>query len=215
MFRDKCLTKQREPLYALRHYILTKQKELGTPGVDFIVHNGGVRLLQCVAVCCSVLQSVAVCWSTLKCEVRCIVHRAGVRLLQCVAVYLLQCVAVCCSVLQCAAKCCSVLRSSVENGYTADFWDDFEALKQCSWIAATVSVNHCNKVCSSRKYESVGQIGRHRGAAVCCSVLQCVAVCCSVLQCVAIVSRKWLYSWVLRRLGGAETVCVNRWNSEC
>ena len=45
--------------------------------------------LQCVAVCCSVLQCVAVCCSVL----------------QCVAVYcsVLQCVAVCCRVLQCVA----------------------------------------------------------------------------------------------------------------
>ena len=44
------------------------------------------RVLQGVAVCCSVLQCVAVCCSVL------------------------QCVAVCCSVLQCVAVCCSVLQ---------------------------------------------------------------------------------------------------------
>jgi len=54
-------------------------------------------VLQCVAVCCSVLQCVA--------AVRCSV-------LQCVAPdtsHVLQCVAVCCSVLQCGVVCCSVL----------------------------------------------------------------------------------------------------------
>ena len=45
-----------------------------------------MRVLQCVAVCCSVLQCVAVCCSVL------------------------QCVAVCRSVLQCVDVCCSVLR---------------------------------------------------------------------------------------------------------
>ena len=44
------------------------------------------RVLQCVAVCCSVLQCVAVSCSVLRC------------------------VAVCCSVLQCVAVCCSVLQ---------------------------------------------------------------------------------------------------------
>ena len=68
------------------------------------------RVLQCVAVCCSVLQCVAVllqcvavCYSVLQCvAVRCSV-------LQCVAVCysVLQCVAVCCSVLQCVAVCWS------------------------------------------------------------------------------------------------------------
>ena len=46
--------------------------------------------MQCVAVCCSVLQCVAV----IEIEWHCTCHR-------------LQCVAVCCSVLQCVAVCCS------------------------------------------------------------------------------------------------------------
>jgi len=46
-------------------------------------------VMQCAAVCCSVLQCVAVCCSVLQCvAVRCSV---------------LQCVAVCCSALQCVA----------------------------------------------------------------------------------------------------------------
>jgi len=56
-----------------------------------------LSVLQCVAVCCSVLQCVAVeCMYLLS-------------VLQCVAVCcsVLQCVAVCCSVLQCVAVCCS------------------------------------------------------------------------------------------------------------
>ena len=55
-------------------------------------------LLQCVAVCCSVLQCV----------------RGPCRSLEyawlCLSVGVLQCVAVCCSVLQFAAVCCSVLQ---------------------------------------------------------------------------------------------------------
>ena len=73
-------------------------------------------LLQCVAVCCSMLQYVAVCCSVLQCvAVRCSV-------LQCVAMCcsVLQCVAVCCSVLQCVAVCCSVLQCVVlsSGGHT-------------------------------------------------------------------------------------------------
>jgi len=52
-------------------------------------------VLQCVAVCCSVLLCVAVCCSVLQCIAVCC--------------SVLQCVAVCCSVLQCIAVCCSVL----------------------------------------------------------------------------------------------------------
>jgi len=51
-------------------------------------------VLQCVAVCYSVLQFGAVC-CTVCCTVCCSV---------------LQCIAVCCSVLQCVAVCCSVLQ---------------------------------------------------------------------------------------------------------
>ena len=119
-------------------------------------------LLQCVAVCCIVLQFLVV---------RCIVPHWWMRydltwhLLQCVAVCsMLQRVAPCCSVvqcftvcnseLQCAAMCCSVL--------------------QC--VAVCCSALQCVAMCCS-----VLQC-----VAVCCSVLPYVAVCCSVLQCVCV-----------------------------
>jgi len=51
-------------------------------------------VLQCVAVCCSVLQCVIVNLVTSKID-------------------MLQCVAVCCSVLQCVAVCCSETSSRV------------------------------------------------------------------------------------------------------
>jgi len=72
-------------------------------------------VLQCVTVCCSVLQLVAVC-SVLQCVAVCC------SVLQCVAVIQWsasmheiiriahQVVAVCCSVLQCVAVYCSVLQ---------------------------------------------------------------------------------------------------------
>jgi len=71
-------------------------------------------VLQCVAVCCSMLQLVAVLFSEMvlsssKCVLQCVVVR---NLMQCVAVCcsMLQYVAVCCSVLQCDTMCCSVMQ---------------------------------------------------------------------------------------------------------
>jgi len=62
--------------------------------------------LQCVAVCCSVLQRVAACCSVL------------------------QCVAVCCSVLQCVAVC-GITRSYVYyDPYICDVTDSFAWLFQ-------------------------------------------------------------------------------------
>ena len=77
-----------------------------------------VRVVQCVAVCCSVLQFVAVCTlgNTLQhtaTHFRFVLQFVAVccRVLPFVAVCcsVLQCVVVCCSVLQCVAVCCSVL----------------------------------------------------------------------------------------------------------
>ena len=117
-------------------------------------------MLQCIAVCCSVLQRVAVyrspliAWSIPKATPFAAVYCSVLQYLavlsnalQCVAVGCsgLQCVAVCCSVLQCVAVCCSV--SLIDNFV---FDPKRHRLLQC--------------------------------VAVCCSVLQCVAVCCSVSQ---------------------------------
>ena len=69
-----------------------------------------MKVMQCVAVCCSVLQCVVI--ATLLAHL--VEHHK--KVLQCVAVYcsVLQCIAVCCSersrVLQCVAVCCSVLQ---------------------------------------------------------------------------------------------------------
>jgi len=56
------------------------------------------RVLQCVAVCCSVLQCVLITrWS--------LAHTSLGSWLKAVCCSVLQCVAVCCSVLQCVAVC--------------------------------------------------------------------------------------------------------------
>ena len=104
-------------------------------------------MLQCVAVCCSVLQGFAVCCSVLWSvadnfsKVRSGVvltcdpdpfQRSWCSLLQCVAVC--HCGAVCCSVLHCVAVCCSVLQCAgkftVPIGYRVDFF--FSVMIECS-----------------------------------------------------------------------------------
>jgi len=77
-------------------------------------------VLQCVAVCCSVLQRAVACLDcppkvatdiiVLQCVAVCC------SVLQCVSMHCsaLQCVAVCCSVLPCVAVCCHVLQCTLE-----------------------------------------------------------------------------------------------------
>jgi len=69
---------------------------------------------QCVAVCCSLLQSVAVCCSLLQSvAVCCSLVQSVASLLQSIAVWcsVLQCVTVCCSLLKSVAVYCSLLQS--------------------------------------------------------------------------------------------------------
>ena len=72
----------------------------------------GTLLLQCVAVCCSVLQCVTFC------RAFCDLWKENGQTLTyketMIGVFIvLQCVVVCCSVLQCVAVCCSVLQCVV------------------------------------------------------------------------------------------------------
>ena len=124
-------------------------------------------LLQCVAVCCIVLQYVAgvfqVCcsvtyqsasvlgskmshYNTLQTHLQrtCNTPSTHCNILQSVLGFSAGGVDVCCNVLQCVVICCSVL--------------------QC--VAVWCRVVQC--------------------VAVCCSMLQCVSVYCSVLQCVVV-----------------------------
>ena len=66
-------------------------------------------MLQCVAVCCSVLQCGDIVVSILRIWCDFIVG-VILRWRLCVLCSVLQRVAVCCSVLQCVAVCCSVLQ---------------------------------------------------------------------------------------------------------
>jgi len=112
-------------------------------------------LLQCVAVCCSVLHCVAVCCSVLQCVFRVYPLLCSIRML-------LQCVAVCCSMLQCVFRVYPLLCS-------------IRMLLQC--VAAFVCC------CSRSRQHDIARRSCSvlSCVAVCCSMLQCVAVCCSVL----------------------------------
>ena len=132
----------------------------------------GMRL-QCVAVCCSLLQFVAVCCSVLQCVAVCC------SVLQCIAVCcsvlqcVLQCVAVCCSVLQRVAVCCSVLQRVVA----------------CCSVSQRVAV-----CCKPRHANTLGNfayflytIGQESDrfsmcVAACCSGSQRVAACCVAIN---------------------------------
>jgi len=75
----------------------------------------GIRVLWCVAVCCSVFYFQRI-FHTKRAE-----DAIGIRVLQCVAVCcsVLQCVAVCCSVLQCVAVCSTLSTYSKQKKYEA------------------------------------------------------------------------------------------------
>ena len=126
-------------------------------------------MLQCVAMCCSVLQYVKKSrWATLKSET--MLQRAAAC---CSAVQL---VAVCYRVFQCVAACCSVLQCHV-------------CVAVCS-VAVRVAVSflccsvlQCVKKSQWAKLKSESMLQR---VAACCSVLQFVAACCGVLKCVEV-----------------------------
>jgi len=99
--------------------------------------------LECVAVCCSVLQCVAVCASThwLHLTLRAIECWS---VLECVGVCcsVLECVGVCWSVLECVAVCCSVLQYVRRHidcivpyvQLSAEvYWSVLECVAVCAW----------------------------------------------------------------------------------
>ena len=120
-------------------------------------------MLQCIAVCCIVLQCVLLVrskWSSER-----ISENFYIQYCLCAHNSVLQCVAVCCSVLQCVAVCCIVL----------------QCVAVCCFVFYWYVVNGvANGLLRISGYDIV-----YKHTTVCCSVLQCVAVCCSVLQCVA------------------------------
>jgi len=114
-------------------------------------------VLQCVAVCCRVLQFVAE-------VVGLITNTMTLDGTMCYSVL---------HVLQCVSVCYIILGLFTDPmTFAAPFYVTHMLLQVLLCVAVCRSVLQCVAVC-----RSVLQC-----VAVCCSVLQCVAVCCSVLQ---------------------------------
>jgi len=125
---------------------------------------GQGSVLQCVAVCCSVLQCVAV------------FKNAGFR--TCWRKRATQGVAGCCSVMQRVAACCSVSKSQDGGNGSATMQRPH----------GDKSILGAPKISPQSLYlfQRVAVLALYGwGCAVCCSVLQRVAACCSMLQRVA------------------------------
>jgi len=143
-----------------------------------------VSSLQCVAVCCSVLQCVAVllqcCCSTLQC--------VAVRCHSCLSLLLLDVLEQLyprCSMLQCAAACCSVLQCVVVTCVSAFLYLIYSS--KCILVAVCCSVLQCGcniwqcvAVCCCHTCLGLPLLGTIP------SSLQCVAACCSMRQCAAV-----------------------------
>ena len=147
-------------------------------------------VLQCVAVCCIVLQyvlqcvaeccSVLVFWAEILLQCCQLDNHRPIYMYVCVYVYavsygVLQCVAMCWIVYpaEIRLRCCQPTKHYTQHTAT-----------HCNTLQHTAT--HCNTqhyihTCMCIRIRSVLQC-----VTVCCSVLQCVAVCCSVLQCVAV-----------------------------
>jgi len=134
-------------------------------------------VMQCDAVCRSVLQSVAVCIPPHN------KHLTLKTLRGAVCWSVLQCADLCRRVLHCVAECCSV-HSITHRTFDAQntAWCSLCSALKC--VALCCSVLQCVAVCIPSHIKHL-TLKRLRGA-VCWSVLQCVALCRSVLQCVAV-----------------------------
>ena len=167
-------------------------------------------VLQCVAVCCSVLQLNCARFTRLFSDLwECLLDH---NLTLCCSV--LQCVAVCCSVLQCVAVewpresvssfwvvCCSTANPNWDDIFESSFKAQSFKLKR---LFCRVSVKRDVRALSFELWalKELSKMSAQVGLAVYCSVLQCVAVCCSILQCAAVegprecVSCSWVVSHI-------------------
>jgi len=125
-------------------------------GITFGNSYCSIGALQHVAVCCSVLQRDAMRRSVLQCGYR----EEGKNFWQFVSFH--ACVAVCCSMLQCVAVCRSVLQ------YVAVWCNVLQCVAMCcSVVTVKRRITFCNV------YRPISTLHR---VAVCYSVLQRVAV---------------------------------------
>ena len=123
------------------------------------------NVVQCVAVCCSVLQHMNTSHVARLLEAVTYVQCGAVRCsaLPCVAMCcrVSQCVAVCRSVSQCVAVCRSVLRHMDTGG-------------KIPGVVCCIEFAYV-----TRLLEAIPHV---QCVAVCCSVLQSIGTCCSVLH---------------------------------
>jgi len=117
---------------------------------------------QCGAVWRSVVQCGAVCCSVL--------HLANISP---GAVVQLQCIAVCCSVLQCIAVCCSVLHLTKHQLRVGGLVSKCRKVLPCGAVWC-----HVLQCVAPRRH----QLNVEGPVAVRCNVLQYVVLCCSVLH---------------------------------
>ena len=168
-------------------------------------------VLQCVAVCCTVLyarlerQTGADCtvvtpatpslWFIVCCSVLhsivCAYRETIKRWLLCCHTRLplmYYCVVMCCNVLQCVAVCCSVLQCVAVccRAWRCRVLSPFPYV-YLSYVAVCCSVLY-NFVCAPRETFGRWLHCRHTRHSLMYiyRVLQCVAACCSVLQCVTV-----------------------------
>ena len=138
-------------------------------------HIPGV--LQCVAVCCSVLKCVAVNSYNTASTSTFTIYQVCCSVLQCVAVCCsaLQSVAACCSVLQCVTECCSVLQcvavccSVLQCVYPTPRQPSPSPHPRCS--AVRCRVLQFVALCRTLSYSALQFVAVH------CTVLQLVALC--------------------------------------
>ena len=156
-----------------------------TPGLSMRGFPG-TRVLQCIAVLCSVLQYVAERCSVLQVCCSALAHYAGSEY---AGLSWYTCVAVCCGVLQCGAVWCRCV---------AVHWLVTPGLSMRGFLSTRVcmcNVLRCVAVCcrcvAARWLVTPGlsvrgfpgtRVREVQCVVVCCNVLWCVAVLCSVFQ---------------------------------
>jgi len=154
------------------------------------------RVLQCVAVCCSMLRSTYILYVSLKTFVS-RYHQQCVT--ACCSV--LQRAEVCCNVLQCAAVCCSALLlhftySQLGSHRPQVFW---RTARHCNTLQH--SATRCNTL-----QHTYGQNGTYRLRVYCMSHMW-IESCCSVLQCVAVFCSVLLFACHIREKSHVAVCC--------
>ena len=113
-------------------------------------------MVQCVAVCCSVLlvsnvYDTSIVYICVRYEYRkCVRYEFRRSVYDTSIVSVLQCVAVCCSVLQCVAVCCSVLL--VSNVYDTSIVSVLQCVAVCCSVLQCVVGVECVQYCGYRTH---------------------------------------------------------------